>query len=168
VTVYEPGDGLNTITGTAYTTKYTYDVLDRLRTVQQKGNTSDPAQWRNRSFSYNSLYMQSATNPESGTITYAYDNDGNMTSKRDGGGHYISYCYDGLNRLIQKKYANDVNCTNPDVTYTYDVTVSGPNDPNPIGRRTAMTYGGTASYWTHDSMGRVTNARVTSSVSQLT
>jgi YD repeat-containing protein len=63
--VYEDTSGLN------YRTTYTYDVLGNLRTVTQGSQT--------RTFVYDSLSrLTSAINPESGTVAYTYDNNGNL------------------------------------------------------------------------------------------
>jgi YD repeat-containing protein len=58
--VWENPSGLN------YETDYTYDLLDNLKTVTQKGGAASTS-WRNRTFTYDSLSrLKSATNPESG------------------------------------------------------------------------------------------------------
>ena len=57
-------------------TSYSYDALGNLRTVNQNTQT--------RTFLYDSLSrLTTATNPESGTISYQYDNNGNLTRKTD-------------------------------------------------------------------------------------
>src|SRR5207245_6987570 len=57
-----------------YETDYQNDALDNLTRVDQKGNDPNSANWRTRTFVYNSLsQLTNATNPESGTITYTYD-----------------------------------------------------------------------------------------------
>jgi len=63
-----------------YQTTYTYDALSDLTNVVQNG--SDSAYARTRSFVYDSLSrVTSASNPESGTISYAYDADSNLITK---------------------------------------------------------------------------------------
>ena len=61
--------------------------------------------------------MKSASNPESGTILYAYDPNGNLTSKTDARSITTTYVYDALNRVTERSY--DDNATLP-VYYTYD------------------------------------------------
>jgi len=57
-------------------TTYTYDVLGDLTNVFQGPQT--------RSFTYDfRKLLQSATNPESGTINYKYDAAGNLLGKAD-------------------------------------------------------------------------------------
>ena len=68
------------------------------------------------SFVYSSLSrLTSATNPESGTISYLYDNSGNLTKKTDARG-YIDCVYDALNRITTRTYSDGT----PTVTYNYD------------------------------------------------
>ncbi len=55
----------NTSIAYGYVTSYVYDTLNNLTTVNQGSQT--------RTFAYNSLSrLTSATNPESGTISYVY------------------------------------------------------------------------------------------------
>ncbi len=160
--VLEPGNGVD------YETDYVYDALDNLASVTQKGGDPDPANWRSRSFVYDSLSrLTSATNPESGTILYSYDADGNLASKvapdpNQTSGSVTSYdSYDTLSRLTMKRYAG---IGTPAVQYGYDnVALSGcttspptPNPPDayPIGRQTSMCDASGATAWTHDKMGR--------------
>ena len=63
-------------------TFYSYDALGNLLRVEQRGDTTDSTKWRIRTFTYDSLSrLLTATNPESGTITYSYDDDGNLLQK---------------------------------------------------------------------------------------
>jgi YD repeat-containing protein len=104
IQVFEDPAGLN------YETDYTYDVLNNLLTVNQKGGSTNSANWRTRTFSYDGLSrLTSATNPESGTVTYVYDANGNLLSKTSPKPNQTStatvvatYTYDALNRLTQK------------------------------------------------------------------
>ena len=106
-----------------YRTKYDYDTLGNLTTVtQQKGTTGTT---QTRTFAYNSLsQLTVATNPESGTTSYGYDNNGNLATKTDArllpnnpSVHVsITYAYDELNRVQTRTY----NDGTPNVTYSYD------------------------------------------------
>ena len=128
-----------------YATLYQYDALGNLLCVEQHGNvtgtgcnappTSDTTSpWRVRRFTDDSLSrLLTAHNPESGTITYSYDADGNLLQKTSPGptsrtidAHAtMSYCYDALHRVTGKAYsAQACPLRSPAVTYTYD---SGPN-----------------------------------------
>jgi RHS repeat-associated protein len=160
-TVWEDPSGLN------YETDYQYDALDNLLRVDQKGGDPNSADWRTRLFTYNSLsQLLTASNPESGSFSYAYDNDGNVQTKtaplpnQTGASTVITtYSYDVLNRLTQKSY-NDGST--PTVKFGYDAVAlagctTGPpamTDGNPAGYRTAMCDGSGAVSWSHDAMGR--------------
>jgi RHS repeat-associated protein len=144
--------------GFAMRTLYTYDALGNLLRVEQHGGTSDSSQWRIRNFTYNSLsQLLTATNPESGTITYSYDADGNLLQKTSPAPNQtgtatqtISYCYDALHRVMGKAYgAFSCPLTSPVVSYTYDAGNEG------VGHMTSLIdQAGSASY-TYDLMGRI-------------
>ncbi|MGH9356598.1 MAG: hypothetical protein ACRD10_10760, partial [Terriglobia bacterium] len=137
---------------------YTYDALDNLIKVQQQGGTTNQSLWRTRTFTYNSLSeLTAATNPESGTVTYKYDGNGNVTTRRDARGIVTTYSYDALNRLTGKTYTDG----EPAVTYSFDQGGLG------VGRRTGMTDAAGSESWTYDSMGRVaTDQRSTNGVAK--
>jgi len=130
--------------GSNATTNYTYDGLDNLITVTQGTQT--------RSFTYDSLNrLITAVNAESGTTCYAYDNDGNLSSRTQvansscGGGILTSYYYDYLNRMTSKVLPEGT------ATYAYDQGSYG------IGRLYSVSFGGlSTTYSVHDSLGRVT------------
>jgi RHS repeat-associated protein len=109
--VYEDPLGVN------YQTTYSYDVLDNLTGVTQGTQT--------RTFVYDSLKrLTSATNPESGTLSYQYDNNGNLTQKTDARGFVSVYVYDPLNRNTTIDYS-DTSGINPDITRAYDTATNG-------------------------------------------
>jgi len=167
-----------------FVTQYSYDTLGNLLQVTQKGDPSvtQQSQWRVRTLPYNSLsQLLTATNPESGAIIYSYDADGNLLYKTSpaanqtgSGATTVSYCYDPLNRLLAKGYANSPNpaqqCNatapyllNPAVTYSYDAGTNG------IGRMTSLTDQAGSGAYTYDLMGRTasesrTIARITKSM----
>jgi RHS repeat-associated protein len=164
--------------GVNYETDYGYDLLNNLTSVNQKGN--DPSHPRSRTFQYDSLSrLISATNPESGTILYTYDNDGNVLAKTAPLPNQTSssstvtttYTYDTLNRLTKKTYL-DGGVADPytsTVQYGYDGvalsgcarTPPGDTDTYPVGRRTSMCDGSGAANWTHDKTGRMLQERRT-------
>jgi RHS repeat-associated protein len=181
-----------------YETDYAYDVLNNLSTVNQKGGSTNSANWRTRTFTHDSLSrLLCASNPENssaacpatatssyttGTTGYAYDANGNMVTKtalapnQTGTTTVItSYSYDALNRLTQKSYS-DSGFT-PTLRYAYDaVTITGCattpptlTDSYPKGRRTAMCDGAGAESWSHDVVGRMlTDSRTTNGVTKAT
>jgi RHS repeat-associated protein len=175
---------------TPLVTQYSYDPLNDLTcAVQQStlGGTfstcaAAPTTWRPRSFVYDSLgRLASATNPESGTISYSYDSDSNVLTKTAPSPNQpptgtaqvtTTYTYDALNRLTGKSYKDNyaTNPTTPSAVYGYDaVAISScpaakpPSDTDsyPIGRRTAMCDGSGAASWIHDTMGRILQERRT-------
>jgi RHS repeat-associated protein len=158
--VWEDPGGLN------YETDYQYDALGNLLRVDQKGSApGDSTQWRTRVFTYNSLsQLLTANNPESGTITYLYDNDGLLLSKTSPAANIlppttatqtVSYCYDALHRVTKKDYLQHTYTppacpiTAPVVSYTYD---SGTNAKGHLAQMTDQA--GTATY-AYDIMGRL-------------
>ncbi len=143
-----------------YKTLYTYDPLGNLLRVDQKGSApADSTQWRTRIFTYDSLSrLLTANNPESGTISYAYDNDGELLQKTSPAPNQIgtltqtvSYCYDELHRVTGRGYgAQSCPLSSPVVSYTYD------SGANAKGHLTSMTdQAGTANY-SYDILGRLT------------
>jgi len=99
-------------------TSYSYDTLDNLTSVSQ-GSGQPP-----RTFVYDSLKrLTSAFNPESGTITYQYDANGNLTQKTDSRPVVTEYGYDALNRNTTVNYSNTT--ITPDITRIYDTGAYG-------------------------------------------
>jgi RHS repeat-associated protein len=149
VQVYEDPNGVN------WLTNYTHDALGDLINVNQGGQT--------RTFVYDSLTrLTSATNPENGTATNTYDNNGNLLTSTDARGITINLAYDALNRLRSKTYQNDPSATAP-VSYFYDSQVLPAGAPPNFlrgastGRLVAVTYGSNASagdYYGYDELGR--------------
>lgn len=171
---YEPDSGGSFI----YQTVDTYDALDNLTQVQQKGNDSNSANWRTRAFSYNSLsQLTSATNPESGTTTYGYDSEGTLTSRVAPKPNQTNpsvtvtttYVPDELHRVTKKMYSDGT----PLVKYLYDGSTPVANSEcsvtvsltvsNGIGRRTGMCDAAGGQAWSFDPLGRVAAARRTTS-----
>ncbi len=150
---------------TPYITLYQHDVLDDLLRVDQKGSApSDNTQWRTRAFTYDSLsHLLTANHPESGTISYAYDQNGNLSQKispapnqADAATQTITFCYDALNRVTGKAYSGQT-CQNGQlpqgtavVSYTYDQGTNG------IGHTTSLIDQAGSGSYTYDAMGRLT------------
>ena len=149
-----------------YVTAYAYDPLDNLTTVTQGAQT--------RTFVYSSLSrLRSATNPESGTTHYCYDDAGNLKTRTDArvvlpsnayaAGHLICpataarataiYAYDALHRPRTVDYSD----TTPDVAYVYH-TSAGTSGTANIGRlKSITTTSAIALYSSYDTLGRVTS-----------
>jgi RHS repeat-associated protein len=150
--------------GYAMRTLYSYDALGNLLRVEQHGDTTDSTKWRIRTFTYDSLSrLLTANNPESGLISYTYDNDGELLQKVSPApnpnpqqpNQTVSYCYDALHRVTAKDYSPHTYTppacpiTVPVVSFFYD------SGTDAIGHLTALTdQAGTASY-SYDIMGRL-------------
>jgi RHS repeat-associated protein len=148
-----------------WVTTYAYDALDDLTSVVQGGS-------RNRSFAFDSLkHLTSSTNPETGypgpgAITYGYDADGNVITKKDARSITTTYSYDVGNRATGVTYSNG----DPSVAYSYDqATCIGQSPCYNIGRRTTMTDAGGTEILSYDKMGREWGEqRTTNSVARTT
>ncbi len=149
VRVDEPtSGGLGTVASPNQATTYAYDTLNNLTTVTQGAQT--------RTFAYSSLSrLLTAANPESGTISYGYDPNGNLTSKVDARSITTSYSYDHLNRVTQRSYSGG-SITTPTVNYTYGLTAPA------VGKLTKVSSSvSTTEYTGFDILGRVTAAKQT-------
>ncbi|MGH9540882.1 MAG: RHS repeat-associated core domain-containing protein [Terriglobales bacterium] len=112
---------------TGYLTTYSYDALNDLTSVAQTANTTAS---RQRSFGFDSLgRLISATNPESGAISYQYNSDSLLTSKtspleNQTGSATVTttYSYDELHRLLSRSYNDGVT---PGNNYYYDKDPDG-------------------------------------------
>ncbi len=156
-----------------YKTTYEYDPLDNLTQVSQGGQS--------RTFAYDSLKrLTSATQAESGTVSYQYDNNGNLLVKTDARWVSAHYTYDALNRLQRRWYngssllTDEIHNTpalpagvgaSDEVKYFYDSATlpsGAPSAPEfsrgySTGRLVAVTYGGGSNgdYYEYDAPGRI-------------
>jgi RHS repeat-associated protein len=153
-----------------YETDYLYNILGDLLQATQKGGDSNSANWRVRTFTYNSLgQLLCAANPEisaplstvakcpvidtgsyiAGTTRYQYDNDGELISKtaplpnQAGTATVVtSFSYDVLHRLMSKNYSSSAD--NGTAAATPPVTYTyDPSIPNGNGHL-ATEYTGTS------------------------
>lgn len=131
------------------TTSYTYDVLNHLIQVSMpRGGTT-----QTRTFNYNlngtqvTAFLQSATNPENGTVSYTYNANNLMASKTDALNQQTQYSYDGYNRLTQVSHfpvAGQAEDTSQRVNYYYDTNPFDTKNSfsfNTAGRVAATAYG---------------------------
>ncbi|HET6843359.1 MAG TPA: RHS repeat-associated core domain-containing protein [Candidatus Angelobacter sp.] len=151
-----------------FVTLYTYDALGNLLNVTQKGDPSvtTASQWRVRNFTYDSFSrLLTAANPESGTISYVYDANGNVLQKTSPAPNQtgtatqiICYSYDALNRVTSKAYSAQ-SCTSGQlpsgtvaaVSYTYDAGTNG------IGHLTSLTDQAGSGSYSYDLLGRLSS-----------
>jgi RHS repeat-associated protein len=148
IRVDEPNNSnqLGTIDNPAQPTFYSYDKLQNLKEIVQGAQT--------RTFVYDSLLrLKTATNPESGTIQYQYDFNGNLILKTDARLIQTSYTFDNLNRVKIISYANEPSGQTPTsaVNYFYD------NLPNAKGTLIKVSSdASTTEFTAFDTMGHVT------------
>lgn len=152
-------------------TSYTYSPLSKLTHVSQGSQT--------RTYVYTSLArLGSMTNPESGTSSFAYDNNGNQLVRTDARSASIHVSYDELNRPTRRWYngssltASTTHnspglpsgvATTDEVTYKYDAQTLLSGAPSfdrgySKGRLVAVTFGTGSSagtYRGYDAQGRV-------------
>jgi YD repeat-containing protein len=150
--------GFDSRTGANLIASYTYNVLDNLTDVAHGA--------RPRSFTYDGLgRLKGATNPESGSTTYAYDLNGNLATKTDARTFVTTFGYDVLNRLTSKTYSDGTAA----VAYTYDqdVAIAGDVQPNyPVGRLTRVGNSASETLFRYDAKGRTqSSAQTTGGVS---
>ena len=126
-------------------------------------------------------HLTHAVIPESGTISYSYDDDGNLITKTAPKQNQLgtatvstTYSYDALNRLTGKSY-NDGST--PSVQFAYDgsnptgCSPPGitPSATNLIGRRSGMCDSSGATAWSYDPLGRqITEKRTINGTSAIT
>ncbi len=146
IQVTEPAPG----TGT-YQTTYTYNLLNKLTGVSMpRGGVT-----QTRTFNYNLTtgWLTSATNPETGTVSYTYNADGSLASKTDAKNQPTTYTYDNYGRLTNSSTSTSSAAWGqpiPDSSYTYYY------DSNPLDSTYPPNYGWgrlTAVAWTSSSMG---------------
>ena len=151
VLVTEP----NPAGGANLTTSYTYTPLNQLASVSMP--RGEGAQ--TRTFTWSGKDMVAATNPENGTVSYAYDVAHRVTTRTDAKGQQTRYTYDGYNRVTGRRYylpdgqGGFVEQTGQAVQYTYDTAYEG------LGKLATVTFGaggGTFRYsYTYSGSGQV-------------
>lgn len=140
------------------TTRYSYDYVgDLAQILHPDGSTAT-------TFQYDMAGRKTAmTDPDRGTETYYYDQDGNLIQSNDarspgaGAGPGTIYIgYDGINRPIWRKLTTT---SQPYDTYSYDSGANG------VGRLTSETFSGASlsgSYgYSFDVRGQQTGATLT-------
>lgn len=135
----DASNNLGTTAAPVQPTTYSYSTLGNLVTVSQGVQT--------RNFTYDSLSrLRTADNPESGTVAYTYDDNGNMITRQDARPVTTNVTYDALNRPTVKTYSDGT----PRVDYFYDTQSLPAVAPSfdrgyATGRLVAITYGGGSS-----------------------
>ncbi|HUS08289.1 MAG TPA: RHS repeat-associated core domain-containing protein [Bryobacteraceae bacterium] len=155
--------------GADYITTYSYDIVNHLVGV----NMPRPSGTQTRTWVYDANQrLQSVTNPESGTVTFTYNANGDVATKTDAKGQRAEYSYDGNRRVISVRHfatfypppplqSYTVEQTCEQVTYAYD---SSPYTSFGYGRlasRTTGCDGGSpgqfTEYFSYNAPGGLTN-----------
>ncbi|HMS44007.1 MAG TPA: hypothetical protein PKE69_27520, partial [Pyrinomonadaceae bacterium] len=136
-------------------TKYEYNGLGDLKKVIQGA--------QERLFTYDSLKrLKSATNPESGTISYNYDANSNLTSKTDARNITTNYFYDRLNRVTKRTYTGESGYQTPQVEYFYDGKGLAQTGTFTKGKLTKVTSAVSSTEYTNfDGLGRISTHQQT-------
>lgn len=150
------------IAAKGFLTTYQYNALDDLLGAQQAAV--------GRSFIYDSFsHLLTATNPESGTTSYTYDANGNVSTRtrpapnqtNSGTTVTTSYGYDVLNRNTSITYSDG---TTPSIARHYDTTMElDLGLDNTIGRESAEYVTNSAGtmvsgkVYSYDPLGRIIN-----------
>jgi YD repeat-containing protein len=121
-------------------TSYEHDAMGNLTKVIQGQQV--------RTFQYDRLSrLQSATNGESGTTTYDYDDNDNLVGRTDARGVVMTDSYDALDRIQEQVYSDGT----PGVSYSYDTAPGG------TGRlATIVSAVSTSTFLAYDPFGNVT------------
>jgi RHS repeat-associated protein len=154
--------GTGGLSSSPFVTNYTYDAGGRFTSVVQGAQT--------RTFSYDGLgRITSATNPESGTVTYSYTSGGalcsgdpsNVCQRTDARGVISKYTYNTANQVTSVAYTipNGQNIPYSNVNYYYG---QGGSAAYAIGRLTEMVDGSGQQNYSYDQLGRLTQDSATS------
>ncbi|MFE4194428.1 hypothetical protein ACFRJ9_01045 [Paenarthrobacter sp. NPDC056912] len=100
-------------TGTADTSTYTYDALDRLTGMKDTAGNA----W---SWTFDAAGREiSAVDPDAGARSTTYDTGGRKASTTDAANVVIGYVYDDVDRVVKKTLGTGATAK-PLETYTYD------------------------------------------------
>jgi RHS repeat-associated protein len=128
-------------------------------------------------FDYDTLgRLRRAYNPERNAVatptTYGYDENSNLTERKESDSATVSLRYDVLNRLTSKTYVPPAGASDsftPTATWCYDgTTFSGANcnqsvNQNSYGKLTEARSSVSSTIYTHDSLGRLLTSTQTTS-----
>jgi len=131
----KPGTAVN------YTTNYSYDLLNRLRTVSMpRDGTTQTRTW---TYDTNGK-LTSVSMPEKGTTSYNYNADGTLLRRTDAKGQKVEYFYDALGRVSQiNRHLSATAPAHPcqSMSFGYDVSFITGIPTYPLGRLTRTSWG---------------------------
>lgn len=133
-------------------TTYSYDPLGDLTKAIEGSQT--------RSYTYDGLSrLTQESMPESGVVTYAYNNYSKVTTRTDARNVVTVYSYDGLNRPTQLSYTTSGTsaASTPSVGFTYGANPTLYNN----GKLVTLTDGLDSDSYTYDQLGRKTQCQRT-------
>jgi RHS repeat-associated protein len=124
--------------------------LDQILALGAQTNTPCAGVTPTRTFVYSTLSrLHYATNPESGTVSYSYDHNGNVSQQTDARGTVIAMGYDGLNRMKSRNYTpGSSTVATSNVIYQYD-------QGNFKGALSSVSNGVSSTSYTYDGFGRM-------------
>ena len=112
-----------------------------------------PTGTQTRTFTYSGPYLQSATNPENGTVSYTYNSYNKVATKTDAKGQEFVYSYDTYARFtgvqVYPQGPTILRIRARQVSYYYDTNPfdSSYSGSYSAGRLTAIQYfGGSSTY----------------------
>jgi RHS repeat-associated protein len=146
-------------------TKYQYDALDNLTQVTAEcldGYSCSPvgSTGQTRTFTYSTVsQLRTATNPESGQVSYSHYANGNLKDRTDANGSKAAYTYDSLNRPIGIQYTPAANVSGtPDVSFNYFTSTSSGGF---VGALSSVSSAASKTEYTYDSFGRIGSSKQT-------
>ena len=176
VQVVEPSPDANP----NHVTTYAYDVLGHLIQAQMPRTVAGNVVTQTRTWNYDAgtQRLTSATQPETGTVSFTYNADGTLAAKTDAKSNQTQYTYDSYGELTQvargswnagtSTFTEDVSQR---VTYTYGGTNPlGPGQQNysqnTAGRVSQIAYSGPHSlsfteWYSYTAPGGVSAKRLT-------
>jgi YD repeat-containing protein len=129
---------------------YSYDVLDRLVTIERYNSGWSPTKKQTRSFVYDGYgRLQSETTPEGGTVSYTYTANDLAQTRLDQRGMVATSTYNTRNLVTGISY-NDGGAT-PSVSFQYD----------DYGSRSQMTDGEGTTVYTYNAYRQLESERRT-------
>ncbi|MBE0540506.1 MAG: VCBS repeat-containing protein [Verrucomicrobia bacterium] len=143
-------DGTPAASTNTWTTRYEYDLNDRLTRITDSQNNVKLMQ-------YDGLQRKTWMNdPNAGVSTNVHDAASNLIETTDAKGQRITYTYDGANRILSEDYHDEDSPEfsyhrTPDVSYHYDAP-PGPVDQGDGTSATAQNTKGTLA-WVADTSG---------------
>ena len=135
---------------TPNTTEYTYDFQGRLIVIHPAPSGSSEPIVPDTEIDYDQLgRRRQLDDPDTGTTTFKYDQNGNLIEQTLATGHTEAFTYDGLDRRETAVFAQDSTL---DIVWRYD---EGGAAQNAVGRLTSVVDEVGEHRFQYDALGRV-------------